>query len=137
MALVHLIYVSRAVAIPSMDAIVTLLDGAREHNRRMGLSGILCFGNGCYLQILEGAPVVVNRLFRRIMADPRHEDVSLLEYREVPQRHFADWHMGYGPHASQGQSEEAFTPYRFSPEEALVYLQRVAAHLQPEAQLAP
>ena len=47
-----------------------------------------------YLQVLEGGRTAVNRLYNRIVADPRHKDVELLSYQQIGERHFAGWSMG-------------------------------------------
>jgi hypothetical protein len=36
----------------------------------------------------------VNRLYNRIAADARHQDVELLSYEEIGERRFAGWSMG-------------------------------------------
>jgi hypothetical protein len=47
-----------------------------------------------YLQVLEGGRTAVNRLYNRIIADPRHKEVELLSYQQIGERHFAGWSMG-------------------------------------------
>ena len=47
-----------------------------------------------FLQVLEGGRAAVNRLYNRIVADPRHKDVELLSYQQIGERHFAGWSMG-------------------------------------------
>ena len=41
---------------------------------------MLCCSDGIFLQVLEGGRSAVNRLYNRIVADPRHTDVELLSY---------------------------------------------------------
>jgi hypothetical protein len=36
----------------------------------------------------------VNALYNQIVADERHQDVVLLHYEEIAQRHFSGWTMG-------------------------------------------
>jgi hypothetical protein len=47
-----------------------------------------------YLQVLEGGRTAVNRLYNRIVADPRHHDTELLAYESIVERRFAGWSMG-------------------------------------------
>ena len=54
---------------------------------------MLCQGSGLYLQALEGERSAVNRLFARIVADTRHQDVELLLFEEISQRRFGAWSM--------------------------------------------
>jgi hypothetical protein len=36
----------------------------------------------------------VNTLYGSIVRDPRHSDVTLLDYAEITERRFASWRMG-------------------------------------------
>ncbi len=51
--LVRLIYASRA-ADDSPAAIEAILTQAREHNPASGITGVLCYGGGIFLQAIEG-----------------------------------------------------------------------------------
>ncbi len=44
--------------------------------------------------MLEGGRAAVNELYGRILRDPRHQDVTLLDYAEIGERRFATWRMG-------------------------------------------
>ena len=48
-----------------------------------GITGVLCYGGGIYLQALEGGRKQVNDLYTLIVKDPRHKDVVLLHYEEI------------------------------------------------------
>lgn len=91
--LVRLLYCSRAVD-PSADAIESILAQSRQHNPEHGITGILCYGGGIFLQAIEGGRMEVSELFGTIQADPRHKDVALLDYEEISQRRFGGWSMG-------------------------------------------
>ncbi len=91
--LVRLLYASRAVNTGS-DAIESILQQSRSHNPGRGITGVLCYGNGLFLQALEGGRMAVNALYARIVCDKRHQDVMLLHYEEITERLFAGWTMG-------------------------------------------
>ena len=91
--LVRLLYCSRAVD-SSPDAIEAILDKAREHNPVSGITGILCYGGGIFLQAIEGGRMQVSDLFGTIQRDARHKDVALLHYEEILERRFGGWTMG-------------------------------------------
>ncbi len=91
--LVRLLYCSRAVN-TSADAIESILAQAREHNPVSGITGILCYGGGIFLQAIEGGRMQVSDLFGHIQKDPRHKDVALLHYEEILERRFGGWTMG-------------------------------------------
>ncbi len=92
--LVRLLYVSRAVDPEDTKAIQSILDSAREHNLGNGITGILCYGGGIYLQAIEGGRLQVNALYGHIVRDERHKDVALLHYEEITERRFSGWTMG-------------------------------------------
>lgn len=91
--LIRLLYVSRAVGPQTSTVTATILKAARARNREMGVTGVLCQGQGLYLQVLEGERRDVNALYARIVADRRHRDVELLQLEEIASRRFADWSM--------------------------------------------
>jgi hypothetical protein len=91
--LVRLLYCSRAVD-ASEGAIEAILASARQHNAQCGISGILCYGDGVFLQCIEGGRLEVSELFATIQKDPRHKDVALLVYEEICERLFAGWSLG-------------------------------------------
>ena len=58
--LVRLLYVSRALDPESGSATQSILDSARKYNAANGITGILCYGGGLYLQAVEGGRTQVN-----------------------------------------------------------------------------
>ena len=91
--LVRLLYCSRAVD-TSPEAIESILTQARQHNPVSGITGILCYGGGIFLQAIEGGRNAVSDLYGHIQRDARHKDVVLLHYEEVTERRFGGWTMG-------------------------------------------
>lgn len=92
--LVRLLYVSRAQSPEVVNTTQSILDSARKYNIANGITGILCFGGGLYLQAVEGGRTQVNELYSHIVRDPRHRDVVLLDYQEISERRFGGWTMG-------------------------------------------
>jgi hypothetical protein len=95
--LVRLLYASRAVAPIGHDEAMSILRQSRAHNPAHGITGVLCCSDTVFLQALEGGRAAVNRLYNRIVADPRHRDVELLAYESISERRFAGWSMGQVP----------------------------------------
>jgi Sensors of blue-light using FAD len=92
---VRVLYVSRAVGPQTTTVTTSILSTAQAHNRQHGIGGVLCQGQGLYLQVLEGERSAVHRLYSRIVADNRHKDVEMLQLEEVSKRRFADWSMAH------------------------------------------
>ena len=91
--LVRLLYASRAVD-TSPDAIESILTQSRQHNPVTGITGILCYGGGIFLQAIEGGRQQVSDLFGHIQKDARNKDVVLLHFEEIFERRFGGWTMG-------------------------------------------
>ncbi|MYM67605.1 blue light sensor protein [Pseudoduganella sp. FT55W] len=91
--LVRLLYASRS-AVETDFAVIEILHQSRHNNPPAGITGVLCHSDRMYLQVLEGGREQVNRLYNRIMNDPRHTDVTLLRYEEISERRYASWTMG-------------------------------------------
>ena len=91
--LVRLLYASRAVD-TSASAIEAILATSREHNPGCGITGILCYGGGIFLQAIEGGRSAVSDLYGHIQRDVRHKDVELLHFEEISERRFGCWTMG-------------------------------------------
>ena len=92
--LVRLMYASRAVPAVDTDELLAILRQSRANNTARGVTGVLCFSGGIFLQVLEGGRSAVNQLYNRVAADTRHTQVELLSYEEIGERAFAGWSMG-------------------------------------------
>ncbi len=92
--LVRMMYASRAVPAIDQEELITILRQSKANNPAIGVTGVLCFSGGIFLQVLEGGRSAVNRLYNRIAADPRHTEVEVLLYEEIGERRFASWSMG-------------------------------------------
>jgi hypothetical protein len=92
--LVRLMYASRAVPAIDHEELLSILRKSKNNNPGLGVTGVLCFSEGIFLQVLEGGRSSVNKLYNRIASDSRHTDVELLCYEEIGERKFAGWSMG-------------------------------------------
>ena len=92
---IRALYVSRAVGPQTTTVTASILATAQAHNRQHGIGGVLCQGQGLYLQVLEGERSAVHRLYARTVADKRHRDVEMLHLEEVAERRYADWSMAH------------------------------------------
>jgi hypothetical protein len=92
--LVRLMYVSRASDSVNQNELVAILKKSKANNVGTGITGVLCFSAGIFLQVLEGGRSQVSALYNKIATDPRHHDVVLLSFEEVGERSFAGWSMG-------------------------------------------
>jgi len=91
----HLLYCSQASLPFGEEQLADLLEHSLTHNARHQLTGLLCYGNGHFVQVLEGDATTVEQLFARIRCDRRHYQVHVLSRGVGPARRFADWRMAF------------------------------------------
>ncbi len=92
--LVRLLYASRAADQLGQEGLSAILKQSKCNNPKLGITGVLCFSDHTFMQVLEGGREAVSRLYNRIVGDPRHHDVVLLRYEEIQERRFGGWSMG-------------------------------------------
>lgn len=92
MAIHQLIYVSDLVGDEAQ--LSTILESAVRHNQADGITGMLLYSGGNFLQVLEGAAEQVQATYDRICLDPRHKNCLILLEHDVPERQFGRWSMG-------------------------------------------
>jgi hypothetical protein len=92
--LIQLIYASRAVRSMSEQDLISLLQQARDRNRRQRITGMLVYKDSTFPQALEGEAQDVEQIWTAIQADPRHESIVLVRSVEITERDFPDWSMG-------------------------------------------
>jgi hypothetical protein len=91
----HLIYVSSAVNLFSHEELRELLEVSRRNNGPRGVTGLLLYIDGNFIQALEGERADVLDTHRRIANDPRHCGLITLLQGEVEKRDFSEWSMGF------------------------------------------
>lgn len=92
--LVRLLYASRAKVAITDQEMASILRKSREHNPVEGITGLLCYTDGIFMQMLEGGRDAINGRYNTIVRDDRHHDVILLSYEEIAEREFSGWAMG-------------------------------------------
>jgi hypothetical protein len=92
--LIQLTYASRTSSSFTPEDLPAILKSSQRNNARAGVTGALCLANGIFLQQLEGDRMEVNRLYHRILSDPRHREHAVLDFGEINSRRFTAWSMG-------------------------------------------
>ena len=112
----RLVYVSAASQPFSSADLLTLLSKARTNNQRLGVTGMLLFKDGDFLQLIEGESIAVQSVFATIRADRRHRNITVILEEEGGPRIFEDWSMRFRNlndpqvHATPGYSHYLNTP---------------------------
>jgi hypothetical protein len=91
----QLLYVSNTLPDLTPAALDAILTASRRNNAMMGITGLLLYIDGGFLQMLEGEERALRELHTRISTDRRHWDLRLMLDREVGARAFPGWSMGF------------------------------------------
>ncbi len=92
--LIRCLYASRAANTAGEDDRQAILAQSRKNNPERGITGLLCYGQDVFIQVLEGGRDEVCTLYNDIVQDGRHTNVRLLVYGEISERLFGSWKMG-------------------------------------------
>lgn len=90
---------SRAVAVAAAleaepDRADALLEEPGLDDEARGLTGVLVYHQGCFIQAIEGPRDAMEVLYRSVVEDPRHGLVERLARGPVERADFATWAMG-------------------------------------------
>nr|WP_269106553.1 BLUF domain-containing protein [Massilia sp. TS11] len=91
----RLVYLSSATRELTKSELLDLLEAARENNARLGITGLLLYKGGNFMQVLEGEPEAVRTLYRKIVRDARHTGPMLIIEEPADTRFFEGWGMGF------------------------------------------
>ncbi|SDX78820.1 Sensors of blue-light using FAD [Allochromatium warmingii] len=95
MPLIHIIYMSTAHQTCSDADLKAILDSSARQNAENGITGMLLYTDGCFIQVLEGEATAVEETYARVARDGRHYGLIELERGEIAERSFANWSMGF------------------------------------------
>ncbi len=91
----YLSYASVAVTPFASAELQELLLTSRRNNMQLGITGMLLYKDGEFMQVLEGEQAAVQALYARIARDPRHQRATTILEGPTDARHFPDWSMGF------------------------------------------
>lgn len=144
-ALMQLVYVSTLTLTGRLNtAMFDEVEGsARTYNQQQGITGILCYGNGQFLQCIEGEKSKILTLQKSIFADKRHKNIKVLLIQAIDERQFLDWRMRllflerwlWSPATKQQASQLSpylpFAPHGWSAERTANFLQIIKSFDTP------
>ncbi|MGO1475428.1 BLUF domain-containing protein [Psychrobacter sp. AOP22-C1-22] len=144
-AIVQLVYVSTLTMTSRLNTSIfeEVECHARNYNQQHGITGTLCYGNGHFLQCIEGEKAHVFALKQRIFTDNRHKNVEMLLLQAIEHRSFDDWRMHllflerwlWSP-ATKSQAAQLspflpFAPHGWVPDRTEQFLQIIKAFDSP------
>lgn len=93
--MMYVVYISFAKWLMSEKDLNGMLETFREYNAPRGITGLLLYKDGVFVQALEGPEAELQALYARIQQDPRHENVTTLLQGSMQGRLFPRWAMGF------------------------------------------
>lgn len=101
-------YASTASSFLSPLELRSLLEQSRNRNTRCGITGMLLYREGVFMQVIEGPEQAVRSLYRRIHNDRRHHEIIRLLEEHSSERLFPNWSMGFR-NVDHGQGDDPRT----------------------------
>ena len=94
--LVQMVYISFSSSDElSETGLNDLLKEIRKKNKAKGVTGLLLYNNGTFIQVIEGERSIIEDLFKKLEQDARHNTIVVLLKEKIEKRSFPNWSMGY------------------------------------------
>ena len=90
---VYISFASESFNSNAQDGLDDILLKANEYNKKRGITGMLLYRSGVFLQLIEGDLIEIQKLFGKISMDLRHEGLKILVKQQSDERLFEDWSM--------------------------------------------
>ncbi|MEN6669112.1 BLUF domain-containing protein [Psychrobacter sp. B38] len=93
--LYQLVYLSQITSTGLSDSgtLNDIAEIAVNRNKEDNITGILCYGNGYFLQCVEGTEQALTDLKNRLLLDDRHKNLKILDFSAIAERRFAGWSL--------------------------------------------
>jgi hypothetical protein len=112
--LLSAIYISSAAIRMSAADLAKLLEKSRENNKKRGITGMLLYRNGEFMQVIEGPAAKIEDLLKTLEKDKRHWGMQILHRSVIPERRFSQWQMGFRDLSGVNLKDlrlEAYSPF--------------------------
>lgn len=93
--LFRMAYISTASKSFDSAELREMLTKSNKRNKEAGITGMLLYKDGHFMQVLEGTEEAVSATFSRINKDTRHHGIIVLVKGAVEERRFPGWSMAF------------------------------------------
>jgi hypothetical protein len=93
MPLLQIVYISTARTECTPVQLEAILASSIRHNKQNGITGLLVYLKGTFMQVIEGEEPAMRETYGRIKADTRHYNLLNLIETPLVSREFPSWHM--------------------------------------------
>lgn len=91
----YLVFISTAQKLMSEAELLNLLQSAREKNTENNITGMLLYGEGTFMHVLEGEKEDLQTVYNHIQADKRHRNIIVMITGILKERIFSKWSMSF------------------------------------------
>ncbi|MDC7998633.1 BLUF domain-containing protein [Gilvibacter sediminis] len=88
-------YVSTAVSTITQNNVHDVFEGIVDNNLSLGITGVLLYSHGNFMQILEGPSDALKPLYDSIKRDPRHHHIIEIMNQPAEERMFENYLTGF------------------------------------------
>lgn len=134
--LTQLIYSSRTTRTLTSVDLISITSTSQQNNLLAGITGALCYDRGSFLQLIEGEHSVIAHLYPLLLQDERHSELKILDLKEITERRFANWSMGFFNHENEisqlflkHTKMAEFAPFSISALDANKFFDEVKKHV--------
>ena len=92
--MIRLLYLSQATLGITDEQVQDILQSSQRNNLVHGITGVLVYGGGLFMQLLEGPETNVMRAYVRLIDDNRHGNCKIIHVSPANERVFQNWSMG-------------------------------------------
>ena len=90
----NVLYCSHATELMTGEKLLQIVETSQQNNPRRGITGLLVYGGGMFLQWLEGPRPAVEALMATLSTDARHETIVRLQVLDgLKERLYPSWVM--------------------------------------------
>ena len=91
--LIQLIYISYSKGFFDQQQLSELLAVCKKENSKHGITGLLLYKSGVFMQVIEGERAEIEQLYKNIENDDSHTGIILLIKESISNRELPDWSM--------------------------------------------
>lgn len=88
-----MVYTSVATSQMDQADVFTIVQTSVSNNMARDVTGFLIYGDGRFLQLIEGAEADLRTLLTALRSDPRHQDIKVVIDEPIAERRFSRWRM--------------------------------------------
>jgi Sensors of blue-light using FAD len=113
-----IVYFSSATVPMPKAASEALRQECADNDSHVGITGMLLYQHGNFLQVIEGSAAVIRDMFARIVADPRHTSIRTISDRMIPCREFDGQAVGFKNLDALAEGTPFLKPFTYEAYEA-------------------